>query len=380
MNDATVRPLPFIDLKAQQAVIRERVEARIKAVLDHGQYINGPEVKELEAALAGFADCRHAIGVSSGTDALLIALMAMDVGPGDAVFLPGFTFPATAEVVAALGAAPVFVDVEEATCNIDVGDLERQIERVKAEGTYRARAIMPVDLYGLPADYAAINALAARHDLDVVADAAQSFGGGVDNRRVGTLARVTCTSFFPAKPLGCYGDGGAVFTDDDGLADVMRSIRMHGQGSHKYDIVRIGVNGRLDTMQAAVLLEKLAIFADEIAAREKLARRFDAALAGAVTLIPRPERVQSAHAQYTILVDERDAVAARLKAEGVPTQIYYPKPLFDQPPYAAFRPEGAENSVSARLADRALSLPFHPYMDEATADRVCAAVRAALEV
>ncbi len=208
MNDATPRPLPFIDLKAQQAVIRDRLDDRIRAVLDHGQYINGPEVRELEEALATFAGCRHAIAVSSGTDALLIALMALDVGPGDAVFLPGFTFPATAEVVVMLGATPVFVDVEEATCNIDLADLERQIARVAEDESLSARAIMPVDLYGLPADYAAINALAAAHGLDVVADAAQSFGGAVDNRRVGSLARLTCTSFFPAKPLGCYGDGG----------------------------------------------------------------------------------------------------------------------------------------------------------------------------
>lgn len=378
MNDATPRPLPFIDLKAQQAVIRDRLDDRIRAVLDHGQYINGPEVRELEEALATFAGCRHAIAVSSGTDALLIALMALDVGPGDAVFLPGFTFPATAEVVVMLGATPVFVDVEEATCNIDLADLERQIARVAEDESLSARAIMPVDLYGLPADYAAINALAAAHGLDVVADAAQSFGGAVDNRRVGSLARLTCTSFFPAKPLGCYGDGGAVFTDDDDLAAVMRSIRAHGQGTHKYDIVRIGVNGRLDTMQAAVLLEKLAIFPDEIAARERLARTFDAALAGRVQLIPRREGVQSAHAQYTIQLADRDTVADRLKAAGVPTQIYYPRPLFEQPPYASFRPENAGNSVSARLSDRVLSLPFHPYMDEATAERVCRSVQAAL--
>ncbi len=356
-----MRPIPFIDLAAQQARIRPEIERRIRGVLDHGQYIMGPEVAELERGLAVFTGAKHAIAVSSGTDALLVAVMALGIGRGDAVFVPAFTFPATAEAIVVAGATPIFVDVDEATANMDPADLAKRAEQAAKAGNLKLRAVMPVDLYGLPADYAAIRAVAAKYGMKVIADAAQSFGGALGGRRVGLLADVTCTSFFPAKPLGAYGDGGAVFTDDDELAAVMKSIRVHGQGGGKYDIVRLGLNARIDTLQAAILLPKLEIFGDEIAKRQAVADGFAAHLPGVD--IPRvPSGYQCAWAQYTIRVDRRDDVAARLKGQGVPTAVYYPKAMHHQ---AAYRPNAPAQplTVSDRLAERVLSLPMHPYLD-----------------
>ncbi len=369
-------PIPFVDLKAQQARLKPVLDARMAAVLDHGRYIMGPEIAELEAALAGDAGVRHAITCASGTDALLIALMAQGVGPGDAVFLPAFTFTATAEVVLTAGAEPVFVDVEPGSCNIDAGDLERRVAAVA--GRLRPRLVIAVDLYGLPADYHALAAVADRHGLTVLADAAQSFGATLRGEAVGGLAPITATSFFPAKPLGCYGDGGALFTDDDALADIMRSIRVHGGGGAKYDIVRPGLNSRLDTLQAAVLLAKLTVFEDELAARRRIAARYDDRLRDIVTVPARPNGAQSAWALYTIQTDRRDKLAEALKARGVPTAVYYPRPMHLQPAYTRYGDGPGDHPVSERLCERVLSLPMHPYLDDATIDRICDAVAAAM--
>jgi len=376
----TNTPLPFVDLKAQYARLRPSIDARIRKVLEHGQYVLGPEVDELEAALAAFAGARDAIAVASGTEALRMPLMAEGIGAGDAVFLPGFTFPATAEVVVSLGAAPVFVDVEEATYNIDPAALEAAVTRVKREGKLRPRAVMPVDLFGLPADYAAIHAISQRHALFVLADAAQSFGGALGNRRVGTLAPVTATSFFPAKPLGAYGEGGAVFTDDPGRAKILRSIRMHGAGEDRYEIVRIGTNGRLDTLQAAVLLAKLEVFADELQARERWASLYDRHLAGRAVVLPaRQTGAFSAWAQYCVRVAGRDAVRAKLAGQGIPTAIYYPKPLHFQPAYQAYGQGAGSLPVAEKICNEIMALPMHPYLDEGTIARIAAAVLAAAE-
>ena len=364
-----MKSIPFIDLAAQLARIRPAIEARIRAVLDHGQYIMGPEVAELEKKLAAFAGAKHAIGVSSGTDALLVALMAIGAARGDAVFVPAFTFPATAEAILVAGATPVFVDVEETTGNLDVADLERRITQTLKHEGLRLRAVMPVDLYGVPAQYGAIRTIAKRHGMAVIADAAQSFGASQGGSRVGVLADITCTSFFPAKPLGCYGDGGAVFTDSDALAATMRSIRVHGQGSGKYEIVRLGLNARLDTLQAAILLAKLDILDDEVNGRQKVADLYARHLRGKVGVPAIPADVQSAWAQYTLQLDNRDAVAEHLKALGVPTAVYYPRAMHRQTAYAAYAPEAAL-AVSDRLADRVLSLPMHPYLGADVVERI----------
>ena len=371
--------LPFVDLKAQYARLRPSIDARIRKVLEHGQYVLGPEVDELEKALAVFAGSRDAITVASGTEALRMPLMAEGIGQGDAVFLPGFTFPATAEVVVSLGASPVFVDVSEESYNLDPAALETAIARTKREGKLRPRAVMPVDLFGLPADYPAIHTIAQRNDLFVLADAAQSFGGALGNRRVGTLAPVTATSFFPAKPLGCYGEGGAIFTDDPAHAKVLRSIRMHGAGDERYDIVRIGTNGRLDTLQAAVLLAKLEVFADELQARERWAALYDRHFTGEdIVLPPRQTGAFSAWAQYCVRLKRRDAVREGLARQGIPTAIYYPKPLHIQPAYQTYGQGPGSLPVSEKICNEIMALPLHPYLDEATVGRVATAVVAAL--
>lgn len=371
--------LPFVDLKAQYTRLRPSIDARIRKVLEHGQYVLGPEVDELEKALAAFAGSRDAIAVASGTEALRMPLMAEGVGPGDAVFLPGFTFPATAEVVVSLGASPVFVDVVETTYNIDPAALERAVADTRREGKLRPCAVMPVDLFGLPADYAAIDAIARKNELFVLADAAQSFGGALGNRRVGTLAPVTATSFFPAKPLGCYGEGGAVFTDDPAFAKVLRSIRMHGAGDERYDIVRIGTNGRLDTLQAAVLLAKLEVFSDELQARERWAAAYDQRLKGhEIVLPPRQTGAVSAWAQYCVRVKRRDAVREALAQQGIPTAIYYPKPLHFQPAYERFSRGPGSLPVSEKICNEIMALPMHPYLDAGVVDRVATAVAGAL--
>ncbi len=370
--------IELVDLNAQYRRIEPEVRRRIDAVLAHGRFIMGPEVAELETALARRVGARHAVSLSSGTDALLAALMAADIGRGDAVFLPAFTFTATAEVALLLGATPVFVDVREDSFNIDPADLARKVARTVGAGVLRARAAIAVDLFGLPAEYDAIREVCDAHGLFLLADAAQSFGAADGERRVGTLGDATAVSFFPAKPLGCYGDGGALLTDDDGLADRVRSIRLHGKGTEKYDIVRVGLNARLDTLQAAILLAKLDVFDDELAARERLSRHYDAALAGAVGLPPRRAGAASAWAQYSVLTDGRDAVAVALKQHGIATAVYYPLPLHLQPAYLRYGDGEGSLPVSEALCRRILSLPMHPYLPGESADCVCRAVRDAV--
>jgi dTDP-4-amino-4,6-dideoxygalactose transaminase len=364
--------IPFIDLEAQQARIRDALDAALARVLGHGQYIMGPEVGELEARLSAFCDAPHAIACASGTDALSLALMALDVRPGDAVLVPAFTFAATAEVVCLVGAVPVFVDVQGDTFNLDPSSLERGIDAARREGL-RPAGIIPVDLFGQPADYDRIQEVAKAHGLWVVADAAQSFGATWRGRKVGTLARLTTTSFFPAKPLGCYGDGGAVFTDDPELAAVMRSLRVHGQGDDKYDNVRIGMNARLDTLQAAILLAKLEIFADEVEARQRAAARYDALLADLMTTPFLREEASSTWAQYTVRSPDRDAQRKRLAAAGIPTAVYYPRPLHRQTAYRDFPVAEGGCPVAERAATEVLSLPMHPYLDATTQERIAAA-------
>ena len=364
MADARA-PIPFIDLAAQQRLIRPRINAAIARVLDHGQYIMGPEVAELERQLAAFTGAKHAISCASGTDALLIAMMAWGVKPGDAVLCPAFTYTATPETIALLGATPVFVDVDERTFNVDPAGLSAGIDAARRAGL-RPVGLIAVDLFGLPAEYPSVRAFARDNGLWVLADAAQSFGAAQGGARVGTFGDITATSFFPAKPLGCYGDGGAIFTDDDGLAEVMASIRLHGKGADKYDIVRVGVNGRMDTLQAAVLIEKLAIFEGELAARRHVAQRYADGLVGVVAVPAVPAGAQSAWAQHTIRVpaDRRAEIAKALQADGVPTNIYYPRPLHHQTAYRHYPISGAGLRVSERLSQEVLSLPMHPYLSE----------------
>jgi dTDP-4-amino-4,6-dideoxygalactose transaminase len=372
-------PIPFIDVAAQRRRLGRSIDDAVARVLAHCQFIQGPEVRTLEADLAAFCGARHAIACSSGTDALLLILMAWEIGPGDAVICPTFTFHATAEMVALLGATPVLADVQADTFNIDPESLQRAVATAKRLGL-KPRAVIPVDLFGLPADYAAIAAIAAEHGLLVLDDAAQSFGATYRGRKLGALATATATSFFPAKPLGCYGDGGAVFTDDDALAARIKSLRIHGEGVDKYDPVRIGINGRLDTIQAAILIEKLKIFPEEIAARDKIAARYSAALAD-VAIVPRVgNESTSVWAQYTIRLapGRRDALAAALKAEGIPTAIYYVKPLHRQQAYSGAPVADGGAPVSDKLADEVISLPMHAYLEPAVQDRIIAAVKRAL--
>ncbi len=368
-------PIPFIDLAAQRRRLGPRIEAAIARVLDHGRFILGPEVMELETALAAFCGARFCISCASGTDALALVLMAKQIKPGDAVFVPAFTFVATAEVVAWLGATPVFVDVLPETFTIDPRSLEAAIADAPRHRLV-PKAVIPVDLFGQPADYRQIEPIAAAAGIFVLADAAQSFGAALGGRRVGTIGCATATSFFPAKPLGCYGDGGAVFTDDADLAAMIQSLRVHGQGADRYDNVRIGMNGRFDTLQAAILIEKLAIFADEIAARQRIAKRYNEAL-GEIAQVPvLLEGATSVWAQYTLVLDNREAVAGACAAAGVPTAIYYPLPLSRQIGYRHYPSAPAGVPVSDDLAGKVLSLPMHPYLDEASQDRIVAAVRA----
>jgi dTDP-4-amino-4,6-dideoxygalactose transaminase len=453
--------MDFIDLAAQQQRISEKLLANIAKVLAHGQYINGPEVRELEETLAAYVGARHAVGCASGTDALLMALMALEIGPGDAVFTTPFTFIATAEVISLVGATPVFVDIDPVTFNLDPAQLERAVAAVEKNdpaiyplpksasawncnrlasvrivpvedhdgcanpdpddrrnddaqvggkigalfphsyfSPLRPRAVIPVDLFGLPADYDAIGAVAARHGLAVVEDAAQSFGGEYRGKKAGAFGRIACTSFFPAKPLGCYGDAGMCFTDDDRLAEALRSIRVHGQGSDKYDNVRIGINGRLDTLQAAILLAKFSIFPEEIDLRQEVARRYDALLAGIIKTPVIPDGYKSSWAQYSLLARdaaERNALMAKLRDGGVPTAIYYPKPLHRQAAFAGlgYGGETANQACSATAsrntssgspdpsvppffpvsedcARRIFSLPMHPYLEASAQQKIAA--------
>lgn len=367
--------MKLIDLGAQQHLIRESLEKRIKAVLAHGQYIMGPEVKELEGRLAKFAGAKHAIGCSSGTDALLIALMAYGVGAGHAVFTSPFTFIATAEVIALLGATPVFADIDPVTFNLDPHKLAETVERTRAGGKFKVKGIIPVDLFGLPSEYDSINSLADEYGCFVLQDAAQSFGAVYKGNRAPALAHIGATSFFPAKPLGCYGDGGAIFTDDDNLAETMRSVILHGKGSHKYENIRVGVNGRLDTLQAAILLAKLDVFEKELEERQRVARTYSEGLSGKVEVPFVPENMVSAWAQYSILTDRRDGLEKHLKKKGIPTAIYYPTPLHLQPAFAYLGYKEGDFPVSEDASKRILSLPMHPYLRDEEMRSVIEAVR-----
>jgi dTDP-4-amino-4,6-dideoxygalactose transaminase len=374
---ATTTPqlIEFIDLAAQRRRLGARLDAAISTVISHNRFILGPEVQRLERALADFCGAKHAIGVSNGTDALLLALRAKGVGPGDAVLLPTFTFTATAEVVCLAGATPVFVDVLPDSFNMNPQSLKSGVLTARAAGL-RPVAVIVVDLFGQPADYDALEPIAHENGLWVLADAAQSFGASYRGRKVGRIGAVATTSFFPAKPLGCYGDGGAVFTEDAEFAGVIDSLRVHGKGTDKYDNVRIGMNARLDTLQAAILLEKLAIFPEELLARERIAERYNERLAAMVQVPRLVDGTSSVWAQYTIVTRGRDALAASLKAVGIPTAIYYPRPLHRQTAYAQFPVAGNGAPVSDRLSAEVLSLPMHAYLDEATQDRIVDAVRA----
>ena len=370
--------IPFIDIAAQRRRLGPAVEQAVARVLAHCQFINGPEVTALEGALAAYCGARHVVTCASGTDALIMVLMAKGVGPGDAVLCPSFTFCATGEAVAITGATPVFVDVDEATFNIDVASLKRGIATAKRLGL-KPRAVIPVDLFGQSADHDAVFAVAEAEDLFVLDDAAQGFGASYKGRRLGGMGIITATSFFPAKPLGCYGDGGAIFTDDAGFAEVLRSVRVHGQGSDKYDNVRLGLTGRLDTVQAAVLIEKLKIFDDEIAARNKVAERYAQGLGNIVTVPRLAKGHTSVWAQYTIRLPagtSRDGFAAALKAQGIPTAIYYPKSMHQQTAYKDYPVADGGLPVSEQLSADVISLPMHAYLDAASQDRVIQAVRA----
>ncbi len=327
MNIVAEKKIQFIDLQAQQNLIREKINERINRVLHHGKYIMGPEVQELEEALENYVGAKHCVSCASGTDALLMALMAYDVGPGDAIFTTPFTFISTAEVISLLGATPVFVDIEKETFNIDAEKLRGTIAATQKESKLEVRGIIPVDLFGQPADYGKIETVAKEFDLFVLEDAAQSFGATHNGKKACSFGDMAATSFFPAKPLGCYGDGGAVFTDSDKLAKKLRSIRVHGKGDHKYDNVRIGINGRLDTLQAAIVLEKLAIFGKEIELRNEVAQRYSEGLRDRVRIpIVKPDRT-SVWAQYSVLSDRREELLRHLNSKNIPTAIYYPKPL-----------------------------------------------------
>src|SRR6201997_3489270 len=374
------QPIPFIDVGAQRARLGKSIDDAVLRVLAHCQFLGGPEVTQFEAELAAFTGAKYVVSCSSGTDALLMVLMAKDIGPGDAVICPSFSFCATGEAVALTGASPVFVDVDEVTFNMNADSLKRGVATARRLGL-KPRAVIPVDLFGHSADHDAIGAVAEAEGMFVLDDAAQAFGASYKGRRLGAFGLATATSFFPAKPLGCFGDGGAIFTDDAELAATLRSVRVHGQGSDKYDNVRLGLTGRLDTMQAAILLEKLKIFEDEITARNEVAERYAQGLGNVVTTPRLAPGCSSVWAQYTIRLPkgtDRDAFAATLKAQGVPTAIYYPKSMHQQTAYRDFPVADGGVPVSERLSEDVISLPMHAYLDEATQGRIIAAVRGAI--
>lgn len=386
--------MQFIDLAAQQVRIRDKIERNIQAVMEHGKYIMGPEIRELEETLASYVGIKNAVACSSGTDALLLALMACDVGPGDAIFTTPFTFIATAEVISLLGATPVFVDIDPKTFNIDPAMLEQAIPALESNdssvhplpnhSTLSPKGIIAVDLFGLPADYGRINSIAKKNGLFVIEDAAQSFGAEYNGKKACAFGDVACTSFFPAKPLGCYGDGGMCFTDDDEKAQILRSLLVHGKGSHKYDNARIGINGRLDSMQAAVLLAKFEIFPEETGLRQQVVERYTElflplATSGAVLLPETPRKARSAWAQYSILAEgeeHRSGFQERLKEKGIPTAIYYPKPLHLQGAFSGLAYTQGDFPVSEDCASRIFSIPMHPYLKAEDQKRIAAVLEA----
>ncbi|WP_105265350.1 DegT/DnrJ/EryC1/StrS family aminotransferase [Pseudoalteromonas sp. T1lg76] len=356
--------MQFIDLKAQYEHLKSKIDKRIHNVLEHGQYIMGPEVQELEQNLADYVGVKHVITCANGTDALTLAMMVLDVKEGDAVFCPTFTFFATAEVIAYEGATPVFVDSDQDTFNICPVDLEKQIQKVIAEGELNPKAIIAVDLFGLPANYPALQKIADKYNLKLVEDAAQGFGGEINGQRAGSFGDIATTSFFPAKPLGCYGDGGAIFTNNDEYAELLRSYRVHGKGADKYDNVRIGMNSRLDTIQAAILLEKLAEFPTELKARNRAADKYSRELAGKYKIPVVPEGYVSSWAQYTLVSDDRDAEMANYKEQGVPTMVYYGTCMHQQTAFKELGYTDENFPIASRLASQVFSLPMHGYMAE----------------
>jgi dTDP-4-amino-4,6-dideoxygalactose transaminase len=361
----------FIDLKTQYARLKQRIHANIDDVLESGQFILGPAVTRFEDEMRDYLGVRNAIGVSNGTDAIIMPLMALEMTPSDAVFVPSFTYTATAEAILMAQATPVFVDVDRATFNICPESLREKIAAVRREGKLTPRAIIAVDLFGQPADYHAVNAIARENDLFVVADAAQSIGGKSGNQMIGTLADCTTASFYPTKPLGGYGDGGMITTNDDRLAETLKSIRAHGTGSHRYDVIRLGMNARLDSLQAAVLSAKLEVLEDEIENRERVARIYDARLKDVVTVPARVPNSRSAWAQYTIVTEDREGLRAALSAQGVPSMVFYPKPMHLQPAYAVHGGGEGSLEVSEWLSDRVLSLPMNPYLSDDEVHAVC---------
>ncbi len=372
------KPIQFIDLAAQQEYLGSRIDDAIKQVLNHGKYIMGPEIAAFEKDLCKFGETSQAVTCSNGTDALIMPLMAWGIGPGQVVFVPSFTFASTAEAVACLGAEVVFVDILPDTFNMDPEQLELAIEEVKREGKLQPAVIIAVDLFGLIADYPAIKKIADKHGLKLVADAAQGFGSTFEGKQAGHLADVVTTSFFPAKPLGCYGDGGALLTNDSEHADRLRSIRVHGKGSDKYDNVVIGMNARLDTLQAAILIEKIAIFGEEIEKRNVIARRYAEGLEGVVTTPAMPDGYVSTWAQYTLTVENRDEFQAALKEKNVPTAVYYAKPLHQQTAYKKYSVAGNGLPVTDRLAQNVVSLPMHPYLDQESQNHIIESVKASV--
>ena len=382
-------PIPFIDLQAQRARLGQPLEDAILNVVRSGAYVMGPQIAEFEAALGAFGEAPHVLSCGSGTEALILPLMAWEIGPGDAVFCPSFTFAATAEVVPLVGASPVFVDIDEATYNMDAASLDAAIQAVKAKGDLTPRAVIAVDLFGQPADYPALSEVARRHGLKLIADSAQGFGCTLDGRHPLHWADVATTSFFPAKPLGCYGDGGAVLSKDARLHDLLVSLRVHGQAvksdlegrtfdhDPKYLNMRIGMNARMDTIQAAVLLQKLSIFPDEIAARNRVAARYAEGLAGAVRTPTVIDGGISVWAQYTVEADDRDGLIAALRSEGVPTAVYYPVPIHQQAVYSVYPVAPGGLPVTDAKAGKVMSLPMHPYLTQADQDLIVAAIRRA---
>lgn len=364
--------MQFIDLAAQYQHLKQRIDKRIQDVLNHGNYIMGPEVEELEQKLADYVGVKHCISCANGTDALQLAMMVLDIKPGDAVFCPTFTFFATAEVVAYAGATPVFVDSDARTFNICPEDLERRIEQVIADGKLVPRAIIAVDLFGLPANYPELQRIADKYHLKLIEDAAQGFGGEINGKRAGSFGDMATTSFFPAKPLGCYGDGGAIFTNNDDYAALFRSFRVHGKGKDKYDNVRIGINSRLDTIQAAILLEKLAVFPTELIARNNAAAHYTATLADKFITPFVPQGYLSSWAQYTLISENRDAAMATYKQQGIPTMIYYGTCMHQQTAFKALNYTDADLPVASRLAKQVFSLPMHPYLDSTQQQHIVA--------
>lgn len=359
--------MKFIDLSKQYTLIQNKIEYRIQQVLHHGQYIMGPEVYELEKQLTEYVGIQHCISCSSGTDALLMPLLAWGIGPGDAVFTSTFTFIATAEVISLLGATPVFIDIDKTTYNMDFHSLEDAVQKVFSAGKLKPTAVIPVDLFGLPSDYENIEAIARKYGLLVLGDTAQSFGGEINGRKCGGFGDASATSFFPTKPLGCYGDGGAIFTNDDDLATRIRSIRVHGKGTTKYDNIRIGINGRLDTIQAAILLEKLALFPEELSQRQQVADWYTQALSHKVNCQVVPEKYKSSWAQYTIVTgstQHREEICSSLKENDIPTTIYYPRPLHLQPVFENLGYSEGSFPNAEMISKRILSLPMHPYLLE----------------